>query len=81
MQGLVTRGDFMDFIRNGGRRQRPQKAVPIERRLSIELDADKLEAGGPPISPLQQHRHAQCRQMEGQRRALNNFLAFVDMER
>jgi hypothetical protein len=49
-EGMVTRSDFMDFIRNGGRRQRPQKAVPIQRRLSIELDADKLEAGQHPSS-------------------------------
>ena len=43
-EGFVTREDFMQFIRNGGRRSRPAMAPSLEKRLSIELDADKLEA-------------------------------------
>ena len=43
-EGFVTREDFMQFIRNGGRRKRPTYAPSLEKRLSIELDADKLEA-------------------------------------
>lgn len=43
-EGFVTREDFMQFIRNGGRRKLPALAPSLEKRLSIELDADKLEA-------------------------------------
>lgn len=43
-EGFVTREDFMHFMRTGGRRQRPGVAASLEKRLSIELDADKLEA-------------------------------------
>ena len=44
--GSVTRDDFMQFIRNGGRRHLPPVPDPLDRRLSIELDADKVEAAG-----------------------------------
>ena len=44
--GSVTRDDFMQFIRNGGRRHLPPLPDPLDRRLSIELDADKVEAAG-----------------------------------
>lgn len=43
-EGFVTREDFMHFIRNGGRRQKPDPAPSLGKRLSIELDADKIEA-------------------------------------
>lgn len=45
--GAVSRQDFMRFIRNGGRRERsPPLDHTLDRRLSIELDADKAEAAG-----------------------------------
>ena len=45
--GAISREDFMRFIRNGGRRPRPPPpTVTLDRRLSIELDADKVEAAG-----------------------------------
>lgn len=50
--GCVSREDFVDFIRNGGRRQVPPMLHTLSRRLSIELDDDKAEADGPFRPPL-----------------------------
>ena len=76
-EGYVTREDFMQFIRNGGRRKRPAYAPSLEKRLSIELDADKLEAANEGAASKAQLEHAMNAQSS---RMLSTHVVLVDFD-